>query len=210
MRTSGFGPSSCRASSSACNPAQFTTHRASVGHLDDALDGEPEAQLDAPVGDQASELARHHSEVHDARARDVQRGDTTGVRLQLGELDRVDHARGDPVLVGALREGEEPGPLALVGRDDDLAAHVEGDLVLTAQAHELRGTARAHAGLGRPGPVVHTRVDDAGVAPALVEADGVLFLDHRDAEARRVLDERPRGREADDAGTDDDDVVARL
>src|SRR5262249_16719486 len=51
------------------------------------------------------------------------------------------------------------------------------------------------------------RVDDATVVSALVATDPRLFVDDRQAQARSAVEELARGGQADDAGSDHDQVV---
>jgi hypothetical protein len=50
-------------------------------------------------------------------------------------------------------------------------------------------------------------VDDAGVVAGLVRRDLGLLVEHREAEARALLQKAARRREAEDARADDDDVI---
>jgi hypothetical protein len=49
-------------------------------------------------------------------------------------------------------------------------------------------------------------VDDAAVVPGLVPADRGLALEHREPQSRPAREQLARRGQADDAGSDDDDV----
>ena len=125
------------------------------------------------------ELARvgagHFAVVDDAGLGDEERRDARGVRLALAELLDGDSLHAHEA-VGAspplqLLEARDLFPGR---RDDDLAAAVEGDAVLLAEALEERAAARARARLERAGLVVEARVNDAAVAPRLMQRDAPL------------------------------------
>ena len=86
----------------------------------------------------------------------------------------------------------------------ELAGHFDGHPVPAAEVHH-----RARPGHAQPGPygagaVVHARVDHARVVAALVRADPVLLLQHRDCRLWTVEEQPMRHGEADDARPDDD------
>ena len=78
--------------------------------------------------------------------------------------------------------------------------------MLVAVLVERLAALGAELGLQRPGRVVDARVDDAGVVAGLVGGDVGLALEHEDARVGVAPQQLAGGREAEDAGADDDDV----
>ena len=112
----------------------------------------------------------------------------------------------DPARPGTLREVGEPWKLRFFDGDDDLAATLVRNAFALAEPLEELLAAQASARLERTGPIVDAGVDDARVAPALMPRDRGFLLEHDDARTPRQLDERGRGRQPDDAASDDRDV----
>src|SRR5947199_286533 len=74
---------------------------------------------------------------------------------------------GDRVGASAALELVQARALALVQRDDDLAAALDGDAALLAVVVQPRGALDAQARLQRPRLVVDPGVDDPGVVAGL-------------------------------------------
>jgi hypothetical protein len=134
--------------------------------------------------------------------------ETTGVRLVVRDLPRR-HATQAAKAVGAAAALElvETRHLGLLGRHDELAAQLEGEVALAAEVHQPAAPLDAQSSLARPRPVVEPGVEDATVVPGLVRGETGLGLDDGDA-AAEAASEGPRRRQADDPGTHAEDVVA--
>ena len=101
---------------------------------------------------------RDPGEVDHARSRRMQRGDPAGVRLDLGDLVRVDPPQaGNPVGLAAPLELVEAGELTLVGGDDQLAVLARLDPALVAIGVEQAGPLDAEPRLQRARRVVDAR-----------------------------------------------------
>ncbi len=153
---------------------------------------------------------RHPREVDDRGLGRVQRCDSRGVRLELGEPLRADQldAR-DAVRKRAAVELEEPRALLLTRRDDDLAAPEHRDPACVAIREQPLGAAHAEPRLERARRVVDAAVDDPARAAGLVRADDRLLVEDGDRGARYARLQLARDSEPEDPGADDDSVVPR-
>jgi len=121
-------------------------HRA-VGARD-AGDGAPQRQLAAGAAHVVGHRPRHGTEVDDPGVGRVQAGDARAVGLELSDLLGPQAAQaGHLVGAAATLELVEARELALVQRDDDLAAALDGDAALLAVVIEARGALDAQARL---------------------------------------------------------------
>jgi hypothetical protein len=139
----------------------------------------------------------------------MQRRDAGGVRLDRAQAagvqpPQVRHA------VGARTplELREPRQLVLAERDDELADAVDGDGAALAVGVHARGAVDAQPGLQRAGRVVDAGVDHAAVVAALVCGRRGLALDDEQAAAGAAREHLAGHGEPDDAGPDDEGVVA--
>ena len=98
--------------------------------------------------------------------------------------------------------------LALVQRDDDLAAALDGDAALLAVGVQARGALDAQPRLQRAGLVVDAGVDDAGVVAGLPGAHLAGGVDDGHAQPGTAREQLARAGQADDARPDDGEVVA--
>src|SRR5215831_6015379 len=80
-------------------------------------------------------------------------------------------------------------------------------IVLATKSHHGGGAFHAQPRLERAGLIVDPRVDDTAVVSALVAGNTVFFFRHQQAEAGEAADEMHRGREADNASADHQDVT---
>ena len=126
--------------------------------------------------------------------------DPAGMRLDLAKPVGLEAAQpGHPVLAAAALQLVQPGQLALVAGDDQLAAPLERDAALPAVLVQLARALDAEPRLQRPGRVVDPRVDDAAVVPRLVLRHGVLALEHDHARVRAAPLQLARHREPEDS-----------
>ena len=102
------------------------------------------------------------------------------------------------------RRPSSPG----VDRDDELAAALDGHAARLAVGVEAAGALDAELRLRGAGRVVDARVDDAGVVARLVRGDPGLAVQDRQAQARVAGQQLARGRQPDEAGAHDRDVVS--
>jgi hypothetical protein len=115
------------------------------------------------------------------------------------ELEALDAVGASP--------GEESMQLGLFvrsGRDDELSDERVGDVVFLAEREEGAAALDAEAGLEGAGRVVEAGVEDLRVARGDTLAGLVAGVEDGDRVA--AAGERERGREAGDAGADDDGV----
>ncbi len=168
----------------------------------------PEHDLAAVGLDVAGVGARHLAVVDDAGARRMQRHDPGRVRLDLEQPLAVDllEAR-DAVRDAAAVQLFETRQLFFAGRHDDFAAQVVLDALGVAKLEQRLHARDAVLRLERPRRVVDAGVDHAAVVPRLVLRQRVLFVDDADLVARVLLRDLHRRSYADDAATDDRDVV---
>jgi hypothetical protein len=96
--------------------------------------------------------------------------------------------------------------LLLVGGDDDLAAALVADAVSVAELRHEPRALHAEARLVGTGLVVDARVDHPGIVSGLMRGDPGLLVEHDHARARMPLGEAHRGRQSEDAGSDDGHV----
>ena len=175
-----------------------------------AQTGDLDAGADDPAAgfDQRAVAPRDGVVVGDARRGDVQGADAAGGGLELGEFFGADLAdAGHAVGPAAVGQRVQAAGLRLVGRHDDLAAALVGDVVLPAELQHLLGPAHGEPRLGGAGPIVEAAVDHAAVVPRLVLTDVGLLLDHDDGQPGEALDQGERGGQANDAAADDGDVA---
>ena len=165
-----------------------------------------ESNLGSRARDLRRQRVRDTREVDDAGLGDVQRGDTGDVRLQLAQSLVSDPFRVHAVGDRAFLELVEPRQLALVDRDDDLAALLERHVVLGAELLHLEPAAHAHRRLLRTGPVVDAGVQDAGVPTGLVLREARLLLEDRDVDAGTSAHDRACGGQPDDPAAHDQHV----
>ncbi len=151
--------------------------------------------------------ARHRGEVGDRGLGRVERGDAGHVGLDLGEIVGFEPPQpGNAVLVCPFGEPPQRFELALLGRDDELAARVVGEVALGAVVAQEVQSAPAQPGLQRSGRVVDAGMHDAAVVGGLVAREGRLLLEHDDLRRGRGVGELAGGGEAEDAATDDHDA----
>ena len=156
------------------------------------------------------ECVRHAREVDHSGFRDEQRSMAVRVRFALADFVAVEHPNAlQPVRERAVLEPSSRGS-SVIERDDELAADVVRDLVLVGKPNQLSAALAAEPCLERPWRVVKARVDDAGVPPALVGRKLGFLVEHDNPEARLLEKEGVSGREADEPGPDDRDVVPLL
>jgi hypothetical protein len=137
----------------------------------------------------------------------VQGGDAGRVRLELAQPRGVDPPQaGHAVGLAAPLELVQAGELALVQRDDHLAAALVRDPALLAVARQLAHALDAQARLQRPRRVVDAGVDDAGVVTRLVGGELRLALQHDDAAPRIAARELARDGKAEDPSADHRDA----
>ncbi len=116
---------------------------------------------------------------------------------------------GTPFAPRSALELPQPVELALVERDDELAALLVREPAPLDVGAQQADAAPAELRLERARRVVDAGVDDAAVAAGLVERQVVLLLQHRHRRVGAQLGEPPRHREADDPGADDPDPRLR-
>ena len=100
----------------------------------------------------------------------------------------------------------EPCQVALVRRDDDLAAALRRDPVLLAVGVQRPASLHAQSRFQRAGGVVDPGVDDAAVVPRLVCGDPVLLLEHEDAKPVVAQQRLAGDRQPENPRADDDEV----
>jgi hypothetical protein len=144
----------------------------------------------------------------DPGAADEQRSDRPHRRLALAQLLHRQPSHVRAVRAAAPLELEHPWELALMRRDDDLAADLVVDVVLVAKRDESCRTRNRELRLEAARLVVDARMDDAAVATALVPRGARFLLEHDDIGIRLGAFERKRGRQTDQAAADNG-VVAR-
>jgi hypothetical protein len=154
------------------------------------------------------ELRGDGGEVGDAGRRGVERRDAACVGLDLGDPGRVDAPQpGDAVRPRAPLDLLERRELALLGRDDQLAAALDANPVPLAERVQERRAADAEARLQRARRVVDPRVDDAAVVAGLVRGDARLPLEEDEPRLRPPQQQLARDGEPEDAAADDGDVA---
>jgi hypothetical protein len=166
-------------------------------------------QLGTLRSDLVGERASHGSEVDDPGVGRVQARDPRAVRLELGDLlgaqpPQARHAVGR----AAALELVEALELSFMQRDDHLAAALDIDAAFLAVGVQAGCALDAHPRLQRAGLVVDARVDDAGVVARLPGPDLAGGVDDRHAQAGLAREQIPCGRQAQDPGADDGEVVA--
>ena len=182
-------------------------HDRAVAALLDRPDLRSEADLASRPGDAFRESPAHRAIVDDARLRDVQSGEARAVLLVVADARRPEPAHAvQPVGRRAVAEPLEPRQFVGRRRHHHLAGHAVRDRLAPAEVEQPLVAVAAQGRLQRPGRVVQARVDDAAVAPRLVQGDVPLLLEDQDRRARTLLEERPCDGEADDAPADDDRV----
>ena len=202
----------------ACPPAQKIAWRAATSApsrrtapLSRAtpVTARPSDQLAARAAHVVGHGARHGAEVDDPGVGRVQAGDARAVGLELGDLlgAQAPQAR-HRVGAAAALELVQARELALVQRDDDLAAALDGDAALLAVGVQARGALDAQPRLQRARLVVDAGVDDAGVVAGLAGAHLVGGVDHGHAQPGAAREQLARAGQADDARPDDGEVVA--
>ena len=128
------------------------------------------------------------------------------MRLDLAQRLPLEPAHaGNAVRPRSALELPQPVELALVERDDELAALLVREAALREVGAQQADAAAAELRLERARRVVDAGVDDAAVAAGLVERQVVLLLQHGHRRVGAQLGEPPRHREADDPGADDPD-----
>src|ERR1700722_12447914 len=131
------------------------------------------------------------------------------MRLDFPQLVRSNKAKSaQAVSFAAQPQFFETRQFGCAGCDDDLAAYFVWNCVLTAELDHGRRPGNAQLRLLRSGFVVHAGVYDAAVVSALVACDAVFLLQQQKPEPRKSARNLQRDREADDASSDDDCVVA--
>ena len=93
----------------------------------------------------------------------------------------------DFVLLADAMDFLEHGQFRLIGRDDNLAAHVVGDIVFLAKLHEFAPPLHAVGGFQGPGLVVQPRVNDPRVVARLVVRKPRHLVDQHHAALRKTL-----------------------
>ena len=146
-------------------------------------------------------------EVDDARSGRVERADPLYGRLDLPEIILVEKRDPfDAVRAGPSVDVVEPGQIALVRRDHDLAAPFGRDSVLLAVGVQRSASLHAQSRLERARGVVDPRVDNAAVMPRLVRGDPVFLLENEDAEALVAAQRLAGNRKPENARADDDEI----
>ena len=112
----------------------------------------------------------------------------------------------DAVRAGPCVNVVEPGQIALVRRDDDLAATLRRDSVLLAVGVQRAASLHAQSRFERAWGVVDPRVDDAAVMSRLVCGDPILLLEDEDAEAVVAQQRLAGDRKPENARADDDEI----
>src|SRR5690606_35383395 len=103
-----------------------------------------------------------------------------------------------------------PLHLQVVGRDQELAAGLEGNVVLATELLRRLGPFPAQPGLQRSRLIVDAGMDDAAVVPGLVTPEAVLLLKEDDLGASVAGSQRQRRCQADDTAPDDTVLVIHL
>ncbi len=94
----------------------------------------------------------------------------------------------------------------LIGSDDQLAAFLEGNAVVAAEALHRSSAGDAVARLQRAGAVIEAGVNDAAVVAGLVGGDAVFFFDDGDVHVREAASDFERGSQSYDACANDEQV----
>ena len=94
----------------------------------------------------------------------------------------------------------------LTGRDDQLAAFLEGNAVVAAEALHRGSAGDAVARLQRAGAVIKPGMNDAAVVAGLVGGDAVLFFDHGDVHVGEATCDFERSCQSYNACADDEQV----
>ena len=110
----------------------------------------------------------------------MQGSHATHLGLVVGGAARTQLGHRHPVGPGPLGQRGQGDQLAGVGGHDQLPATVVGHPVLGAEGQHGLGAPDRQFGLGRAGPVVDARVDDAAVVARLVGGHRRLLVDHHD------------------------------
>ena len=171
------------------------------------MHGRPQPDRRAEPGDLLRESARDPPEVDDAGPRRVERPDPLDGRLDLPEIILAEKRHAvDAVRPGPHVKIVEAGQIALVRRDNDLAATLRRDSVLLAVGVQRSASLHAQPRFERARSVVDPRVDNAAVMPRLVCGDPVFLLENEDAEAV-VAEQRLAGdREPENARADHHEI----
>jgi hypothetical protein len=152
------------------------------------------------------ERLSHLREINNPRARHPDGGQAGRVGLYLLELLRAYPLDLEAVLQPPLVEVLEERYLIRFGRNDDLAADFVLYPTLPAELDESPRSLLAEASLQAPRLVVDAAVYDPAVVPGLVPGPASFFLQNHEPRAGMTLQKCPRGREADDAATDHDEI----
>ena len=214
-----------RATRSHCRPAQLTRTRASTsprGRLqhDHArrrgrCRSTPRARPDARRRRRASARARrprHLAVVDDAGLGDVERRDAGGRAARARAAPRRPRRRTPCEAVGAAAPLQLVEARELVRGSSRRRPCRSGRRATPCSSQKRSRSARPRAqarALSEPGLVVEARVDDAAVAPRLMQRDLRLLLEDDDARPRSRLEEGEARGQADDAPADDDRVHFR-
>ncbi|MEZ5136838.1 MAG: hypothetical protein R2699_17785 [Acidimicrobiales bacterium] len=170
------------------------------------LHGDPGTHHDVVAGQLADHGLDDRAEVHDGGPRHRQGGHAGDVRLDGGEAPAVERVTGDAVGDRPAAQLVEPSELADLGRHNDLAAAHDRHAPGGARGFERRLARGAQLCLGGSRRVVDPRVQHPAVVPGLVATRRRFFVEHEELELRGPAPQRPRRRQADDAGADHDDV----
>ena len=138
----------------------------------------------------------------------MQRSEPNHVRLDGAQLGAAQDAEpADTVRSRAPFELRQARELALLGRDDQLAAALVREGALGDVPFECALSGRAQLRLQRAGRVVDARMNHPRVVARLMHRDLRLLLEQGQAQAGTSVQEPARSRESEDARAHHDDVV---
>ncbi len=107
----------------------------------------------------------------------MQRCHTLSVRFYLGQTVSIEQFN--------VRDSVRPRPIVdsaqalyfdVIGRDDDLSAFFEGDVVFMGEVAQQRDTSPAEPSLETSGLVIKTGMNDSRIVASLVRSGMVLLL----------------------------------
>src|SRR5690606_19017869 len=118
------------------------------------------------------------------------------------QLSLLDPSAADAVLLSAIEDPLEPRNFLLTSRDDYLSAQLERDPLLLAELLHGLLASPAVDGLERPGGIVDSRVEHAGVVSRLMLGHLGFLLQNQHAPLRELLAQAVGGGESHDPSAD--------
>jgi len=174
----------------------------------ESVDSCAEANFATSCDDKFGVFFRNETVIRDSCAGNMDGANARGVGLDLAQSGSIEHAQSwNAVGDTAPIEFFEAGEFGFFGGDDDLAADLVRNRVLTAESDHGLCARYGEASLHGAGLVIEAGVDDAAVMAGLMCGHRGFLIEYQNPVGRETASEFQSGGEPDYTGSDDDNII---